>query len=62
LPPPQQVNELAPDANPATPEAAKTGDGKTTDSASSASEPADDAAVSSSKRKKKKGLRKIVPF
>jgi len=62
LPPPQQVNELAPGANPATPEAAKTGDGKTTDSASSANEPADDAAVSSSKRKKKKGLRKIVPF
>jgi outer membrane protein assembly factor BamD len=62
LPPPQQVNELAPGANPATPEAAKTDDGKTTDSASSANEPADDAAVSSSKRKKKKGLRKIVPF
>jgi len=62
LPPPRQVNELAPGANPATPEAAKTGDGKTTDSASSANEPADDAAVSSSKRKKKKGLRKIVPF
>ena len=62
LPPPQQVNELAPGANPATPEAAKTGDGKTTDSASSANEPADDAAVSSSKRKKKKRLRKIVPF
>ena len=62
LPPPQQVNELAPGANPATPEAAKAGDGKTTDSASSANEPADDAAVSSSKRKKKKGLRKIVPF
>jgi hypothetical protein len=62
LPPPQQVNELAPGANPATPEAAKTGDGKTTDSASSANEPADDTAVSSSKRKKKKGLRKIVPF
>jgi len=62
LPPPQQVNELAPGANPATSEAAKTGDGKTTDSASSANEPADEAAVSSSKRKKKKGLRKIVPF
>ena len=62
LPPPQQVNELAPGANPATPEAAKTGDGKTADTASSANETADDAAVSSSKRKKKKGLRKIVPF
>ena len=62
LPPPQQVNELAPGANPVTPEGPKTGDGKTTDSASSANEPADDAAVSSSKRKKKKGLRKIVPF
>jgi len=62
LPPPQQVNELAPGANQATPDAAKTGDGKTSDTASSANEPADDAAVSSSKRKKKKGLRKIVPF
>ncbi len=62
LPPPQQVNELAPGANQAIPDAAKTGDGKTSDTASSANEPADDAAVSSSKRKKKKGLRKIVPF
>ena len=62
LPPPQQVNELAPSANQAIPDAAKTGDGKTSDTASSANEPADDAAVSSSKRKKKKGLRKIVPF
>jgi len=62
LPPPQQVNELAPGANPATPEAVKTGDGKTTDTASPANELADDSAVSSSKRKKKKGLRKIVPF
>ena len=63
LPPPQQVNELAPGtANPATPEAAKTDDGKTTDTASPANEVADEATVSSSKRKKKKGLRKIVPF
>jgi len=62
LPPPQQVNELAPSANQAIPDAAKTGDGKTSDTASSVNEPADDAAVSSSKRKKKKGLRKIVPF
>jgi len=62
LPPPQQVNELAPGANQAIPDAAKTGDGKTSDTASSANEPADNAAVSSSKRKKKKGLRKIVPF
>ena len=62
LPPPQQVNELAPGANQAIPDAAKTGDGKTSDTASSANDPADDAAVSSSKRKKKKGLRKIVPF
>jgi outer membrane protein assembly factor BamD len=63
LPPPQQVNELAPrTANPATPEAAKTDAGKTTDTASPANELADEATVSSSKRKKKKGLRKIVPF
>jgi outer membrane protein assembly factor BamD len=63
LPPPQQVNELAPGtANPATPEAAKTDAGKTTDTASPANELADEATVSSSKRKKKKGLRKIVPF
>jgi hypothetical protein len=62
LSPPQQVNELAPGANPATPEAAKTDDGKTTDAASAGNEPADETAVSSSKRKKKKGLRKIVPF
>jgi outer membrane protein assembly factor BamD len=62
LPPPQQVNELAPSTNQAIPDAAKTGDGKTSDTALSANEPADDAAVSSSKRKKKKGLRKIVPF
>ena len=64
LPPPQQVNELAPGtANPATPDAAKAGDAKTGDAASSSSQQAeDDTAVSSSKRKKKKGLRKIVPF
>src|SRR2546430_794096 len=47
LPPPQQVNELAPGANQAIPDAAaKTGDGKTSDTASSANEPADEAAVS----------------
>jgi outer membrane protein assembly factor BamD len=65
LPPPQQVNELAPGtANPATPDAAKPGDAKTGDAASSSSsqQAADDTAVSSSKHKKKKGLRKIVPF
>ena len=64
LPPPQQVNELAPGtANPATPDATKAGDAKTGDTASSSSQQAeDDTAVSSSKRKKKKGLRKIVPF
>jgi len=64
LPPPHQVNELAPGtANPATPDATKAGDTKTGDAASSSSqEAADDTAVSTSKRKKKKGLRKIVPF
>jgi outer membrane protein assembly factor BamD len=64
LPPPQQVNELAPGTtNPATPDATKAVDAKTTDAASSSSQQAeDDTAVSSSKRKKKKGLRKIVPF
>src|SRR5256885_10267486 len=54
LPPPQQVNELAPGtANPATPDTAKTGDAKTSDASSQ--QPADDTAVSSSKHKKKKG-------
>src|SRR5437762_5939655 len=64
LPPPQQVNELAPGtANPAMPDPAKPGDAKTDDAASSSSQQAaDDTAVSSSKHKKKKGLRKIVPF
>jgi len=64
LPPPQQVNELAPGtANPAMPDPAKPGDAKTGDAASSSSQQAaDDTAVSSSKHKKKKGLRKIVPF
>jgi outer membrane protein assembly factor BamD len=61
LPPPQQVNELAPGAaSPATPDTAKTGDAKTSDASSQ--QPADATAVSSSKHKKKKGLRKIVPF
>jgi outer membrane protein assembly factor BamD len=64
LPPPQQVNELAPGtANPAMPDPANPGDAKTGDAASSSSQQAaDDTAVSSSKHKKKKGLRKIVPF
>src|SRR3989449_8170278 len=52
LPPPQQVNELAPGAaNPATPDATQAGEAKTSDSASSSSQQAaDDSAVSSSKR------------
>jgi outer membrane protein assembly factor BamD len=64
LPPPQQVNELAPgSATPGTTDATKADDAKTGDAASSSSQQAeDDTVVSSSKRKKKKGLRKIVPF
>jgi hypothetical protein len=51
LPPPPQVNEIAP--------------GQTSSSAATASansEPASDQEISSSKKKKKKGLKKVVPF
>jgi len=64
LPPPQQVNEIAPGAaNQAASGQAGTSDVSAGDTASSSSQQKDDdTTVSSSKRKKKKGVRKIVPF
>jgi hypothetical protein len=64
LPPPQQVNEIQPGANPSAPGQAAANSSANSDSASSSSDAQndDDANAASSKKKKKKGLHKLVPF